>query len=456
MIHKTSGHQRATALISLMGSIFLLPLSGPAAVLKAGAARVDITPPAGIRMWGYSNSSVATGALDPLYARVLVLEVGENRLAWVDLDLGRVFGEQSLEGLRREAQRCCGINSVIVQAIHTHAGPEVRDEYPSGQTPAWEATALTRIGQAIRQAWEQAAPVRLGVGYGQAYIGYNRRRPNTDGSVTMIWNNAAQAPTAPVDPTLAVLRIDRIDGTPLAILANYACHPVTFGPDNTQFSADFPGVMCKLVRAAFPGHPICFYIQGAAGDINVYNASTAVKDGAAELRIRAGESLGREVIQVAKAIQTKADPQPSLQFAEDDLPFRLRWNPTKFRQAMLKFGAEYVPPIEPLMHVPVTTVLIDKQIAMLGMPGEPFVEFQMAWRARCPVQACLFLGYTNGYFGYIPTIRAAAQGGYGAANEQTRLQVGAGEAMLDHALVTVYRMLGRLHDAPQDNWISVP
>jgi len=58
------------------------------------------------------------------------------------------------------------------------------------------------------------------------------------------------------------------------------------------------------------------------------------------------------------------------------------------------------------------------------------------------------LGYTNGYFGYFPTIVAAAQGGYGASNSNTWVEVGAGERMVDHAVTRIYEMLGRLGDAP--------
>jgi len=96
----------------------------------------------------------------------------------------------------------------------------------------------------------------------------------------------------------------------------------------------------------------------------------------------------------------------------------------------------------------VATVLINKQIALMSMPGEPFVEFQMNWRARCPVPDAFFLGYANGSFGYLPTIQAATRGGYGAA-QSTQVEVGAGERMVNHAVVKVYEMLGRLGDVPE-------
>ena len=97
---------------------------------------------------------------------------------------------------------------------------------------------------------------------------------------------------------------------------------------------------------------------------------------------------------------------------------------------------------------PVMTLLINDEIALMGMPGEPFVQFGLDFRARAPVPAAFFVGYANGYYAYFPTIKAAVEGGYGADSLTTRTQVGAGEAMVDHAVIKLYQMLGRLKDAP--------
>ncbi len=432
-----------------------------AADMKAGVARVDITPPLGVHMWGYFDRlKGAEGILDPLYARVLVLEAGDQRLAYVDLDLGRTFGPASLDRLREAVKKDTGIGDVIVQATHTHAGPVILDDYPSGP-PAWETADLGKIEQAIHNAAQHVVPVKLGVGYGDTYIGYNRRLINSDGSVTMLWSNTTQMPTWPVDPTIAVLRIDQMDGQPLALLVNYSTHPVTFGPDNLRFSADFPGVMCKVVEQAFGGKPLAFFVQGAPGDINVFDATTPMKQDAIARRDWAGQTLGEAAANTAKGIQTSADPNPSIDFTEDSLAFKLRWNPEKFHQELLReinpiAFETFAPSIEETMHLPVTTAMIDRNIAILGMPGEPFVEFQMNMRARCPVQHCFFLGYTNGYYGYFPTIKAAVEGGYGAQSATTWVQVGAGEQMENQGLIDIYRMLGRLPDAPNTNWKSLP
>jgi len=444
----------------LLSSVAALPAS--AQVLEAGVAQVDITPPPGLPMYGYfdrlTKHQLATGTLDPLYARVLVLLTGNTRVALVTLDLGRTFNKNWLDRLRDTAKQTSHINELIVAASHTHSGPNIRDKYPADRPDAWENTTLDKVAGAIRQAALQLEPVRLGSGSGVVHIGYNRRKISPDGSVTMLWSNPNKIPTTPVDGTVAVIRIDRQDGTPIAVLVGYACHPVVFGTDNLQYSADYVGTMIKTVADAFSAKPICLFLQGGDGDINPYYATTAVDQGAMEKRDWTGRELGREAVRIAKAIRTQAYPG-GLDFADDEIMFPLRWNPQVLHDGLLRVNGpqvfeDHAEPIDASpppskLSLRVTTLLIDKRIGIVGMPGEPFVDFQIDLRSRCPVAVCLLSGYTNGYFDYFPTILAASQGGYGAGDSNTYVAIGAGEHMLDHAIIRMYEMLGELRAVPE-------
>jgi neutral ceramidase len=248
---------------------------------------------------------------------------------------------------------------------------------------------------------------------------------------------------------------------PLAILVNYACHPVVFGSDNLNYSSDFVGVMRDRVEKAFDQKPLCLFLQGADGDVNPYYATRLLSDDAVAKRDWTGRQLGDEAGRVAKAIHTEVVPDAAIDFADDVMNFELRWPAAKFREGLLKNYGPHVfedhadlmaddpPPDRVELHV--ATVLLNKRIALIGMPGEPFVNFQINWKDRCPVPDAFFLGYANGYFDYFPTIDAAAQGGYGAGDSNTYVEVGAGERMLRQALVRVYEMLGKLKDAPERN-----
>jgi neutral ceramidase len=189
-----------------------------------------------------------------------------------------------------------------------------------------------------------------------------------------------------------------------------------------------------------------FFLQGAPGDINPYYAVTPLEQDAIGRAIGPENAWGRRP-RGSRGRFTAHPDSPSIDFAESTMTVRLRWDVEKFRAALLKFlgpdGMEiYGARIVPEIQLPVTTVLIDRDIALMTMPGEPFVDFQMNWRDRCPVPHALLLGYTNGYNGYFPTILAASRGGYGAASASTWVEPGAGERMVDNAVARVYEMLG--------------
>ena len=435
-------------LLMLAGTGIQLAL---AAQLKGAVARVDITPPAGLDMWGFaSRKGPARKTLDPLYARVLVLAAGEKRVAIVTLDLGRSFGPASLERLQSSARRSSNIGYLLVAASHTHSGPIVSDnyDYAGGHTPAWEDAALTHIAEAIDSAAKHVVPVRVGMGYGTTYVGYNRLQ--TPQSFAHDPRDPTQIISSPVDPTVGVLRIDTAaDGRPMAILVNYACHAVVLGGENERWSADWPAAMATTVEDAFPSHPMTFFLQGGAGDINPYypNPQDPVR-----WRDWIGNRVGQETVRVAKAIETKDEPDGSLDFADDTMTAKTRWNIPAFNEAFRltwnPHESYYDPHLGPESTVRTTTLLINKRMAFMSMSGEPFVDLQIDWRSRCPVHDSFFVGYANGYNGYIPTIEGAVRGGYGGASSMTWVAVDSGSRMVDHSVVRIYEMLGKLTDLP--------
>ncbi|MDX2029123.1 MAG: neutral/alkaline non-lysosomal ceramidase N-terminal domain-containing protein [Blastocatellia bacterium] len=427
-------------------------------VFRAGAARVDITPAPGFELWGYSNrTGPATATLDPLYARVLVLDDGSRSTAVITLDLGRSFGRAQIARLREQARRAHRVDEVMLIASHTHSGPVIEDTY-EGRLPEWEERALDRIVAAIGEARSAMVPARIGVGMGQATIGHNRRVVQSDGSVRMLWRNSTGRQTGMIDPTVGVIRVDDLQDNPLAILVNYACHPVVFGPDNLRYSADYPGAMAKLVEAGLSGPstkpPICFFLQGAPGDINPLLDKTPLAENADALKIAVGEELGREALRVARQIRPEAPATPEVAFLSEELRFRNRWDLDVLQSMIARvYGAErakrYQQYVTPEIVTPVTTLVINKQIALVGLPGEPFVGLQLLLKQRSPLATTFMCGYTNGYFGYFPTLDAAVSGGYGANTIVTRVEIGAGERMVNRGLIHIYRILGRLKDKPE-------
>ena len=440
--------------VSLLALICSMALAGQAQSLRAGVSRVDITPPLGVDLWGYfDRSGPANGKLDPLFARVLVLDDGRQSVAVLTLDLGRSFGPPQIAWLRDKARRQHAVAEVMLIASHTHSGPVIDDSHDEG-VPEWEQRALEKIADSIGEAVSKLKAARVGVGLGQATLGHNRRVIQSDGSVKMLWRNSTGQQTGMIDPTVGVIRVDGANEVPMAILVNYACHPVIFGPDNLRYSADYPGAMARLVESSFDNKPICFFLQGAPGDINPQMDKTPLVENADAIKVEIGEQLGREVVRVAKTIKSETSATPQVAFFSEELRFRNRWDLDSMRQMLnLAFppalAKRYQRYIVPEIVAPVTTLVINKQIALVGLPGEPFVGLQLLLKSRSPLPTTFMTGYTNGYYGYFPTISAAVAGGYGANTLVTRVEVGAGERMVDRGLIHIYRMLGKLKDKPE-------
>jgi hypothetical protein len=417
------------------------------AAMRAGVERIDITPAPGAAMGGYgARQGVAQGTLDPLYAQVLVLDDGKFPFALVTLDLISVFDRPGMDSIRQRVRGSSGIQDVVFLCSHTHSGPvfsSIPEEYQK---------TLDRVAQGIETAHKNAVEVRLGTGWGATQIGFNRRYEPPEGPAVMQWRNETKIATFPIDPTVGVIRLDRSDGRPLAILVSYACHPVVLGPDNLDYSADYPGQMRQTIEVAFPGST-AFFLQGGAGNINPYHDKTSrIQDGV-ELMRATGRKLGEEVVRVSRTITTRAAENAEIKLSVTEMEFEPRYDAAVMEGALRKRYPDRPlsqRPAQGRAKLPVTAIVLNRELAFVGMPGEPFVEFQLYLRSQSPLPQTYFLGYCNGSVGYIPTIEAAVRGGYGAAGMTTRHQVGSGEHMIHRGIVEIYKLLDMLKPKPEN------
>lgn len=408
----------------------VLSLSGKAEELTAGVARVEITPPVGFVMGGYAaRQGPSTGIHDPLYATVLLLKADGTSVAIVSCDL-RSFPSVRVVTLARERKLA---DHVLLAVTHNHSGPLTWEDqsWPS-QEKSWFAATEDKILSAIDAASKQMFPARIAAGFGEIYLGHNRRKVEADGKVTMFWRNENRLPTSPLDPTFGVIRVDDATGKPRAILVNYACHAVVLGPDNRQLSADYPGYLARAVERAFPG-ALCLFTQGGAGDINPYQDKQPVAANGFGVAEQVGNTLAQEAIKVTRRLKPAANANANLNAIAEVSEFQDRWEPAK----MLRAG--------------LTSLVINNEIAIATMPGEPFVDFQIALRDKSEIKSTFLFGYTYSvggeWVGYLPTLQAATEGGYGASYN-TRIEVGAGEAMIDRAIVNFFKLAGKLKTTP--------
>ena len=207
------------------------------------------------------------------------------------------FGNGFLPNVRAQLQKELGIppSSVLINASHCHG--VVRAD-----------TSLLAV-QAVKQAWQAMVPVKVGAGAGhEDRISENRRLKMKDGSEVDMRRAYSMprdedvASVGPIDPQIGLLRIDRADGRPLAVLYNFACHPIMGVPGGGN-TADYPGFASKVIEESLGGGAIALFIQGCAGDINPVRYKEVSRPADAE---PLGNMLGLSVMSAWKKIATKA------------------------------------------------------------------------------------------------------------------------------------------------------
>jgi neutral ceramidase len=424
-------------LLVAFGFLFHHPAvtSGKEASFKAGIARRDITPQEPVPMWGYGarRDALSEGTLDPLLATALVIEAGGTALAIVALDLGRSPSEQSLKQIRERLAEA-GIEHSFICGSHTHHGPvlELSDEEGKGRGKfdaalRYYADLEAAIVAAVLEAKSKALPVKLAVGSRQL-DGFNR-------------NRHSKLEPRPVDRELVVMRLDSLDGKTLAVLVNFAAHTTMVPAATLKFSTDFAGPLREVIETEL--NTTALFMQGAAGDLSVNR-------GPHQDHIEYGRALGSEAAALARELEPQLMNHPSLKVREDQFTFKARIdvnNPLValayamafFPELVANYMDEYRGGVRPRL----TVALLNEEIALVGLSGEVFSAHALRLKERNRTSALFFFGYCNGYHQYFPTIEAVAEGGYGADPPVAPVEIGAGEQLMNTALIWIYEMMGK-------------
>ncbi len=258
--------------------------------LKAGVAKVDITCEAGGTYdellpekakkhipQEYLGSRLIVD--DPLSARVLVLDDSGNKIVLITMDVTSIGGrsitqdilsdsaDDFMPNLRTRLSTDFDIPgaNVSVCASHVHQTPRMLCD---------DAAQIERISAAVGEALQNMAPVTIGVGNGyENTLTFNRTimlKDGTDYTLTPYPREEDIAGLRPIDPEIGILRIDRLDGSPLAVLYNFGTHVLLGSPKGNQghVTADHVGVTRHYLEAAIGGGVMAFFLQGSGGDVN--------------------------------------------------------------------------------------------------------------------------------------------------------------------------------------------
>ncbi|HEY0967348.1 MAG TPA: neutral/alkaline non-lysosomal ceramidase N-terminal domain-containing protein [Opitutaceae bacterium] len=216
--------------------------------LRAGAAKVDITP-------AQSELTIATDSIrDRLYVRAIYVEEGTASAVLVAVDSGGIGDDVITDAINRSsAATGCPAANYVISATHTHSG---------GQGPAMTRVITQAIVSAVNAAKAKLAPARIGYGTAELDLNVNRDLFNAKQE----WRQGPN-PAGASDKTLSVVTFVGEDDVPIGVYMNYAMHPINFYLSGVV-SADFPGDAARYVEELFDDRTVALFTQGASGDQN--------------------------------------------------------------------------------------------------------------------------------------------------------------------------------------------
>ncbi|MEO5998002.1 MAG: neutral/alkaline non-lysosomal ceramidase N-terminal domain-containing protein [Chitinophagaceae bacterium] len=379
-------------------------------VFRAAVVKVDITPDSPKMLLGY-QARQSTGVRDHLFHRIIVMDDGVKQFYLVSTDIC-VISPSEYDHVASLLQRQLGINPLDFwwSLTHTHSAPELGvpglpavfmgDRYKHDVDTAYASFVEQKLISGIIEARQKLVTAKLGIGWGFSQANVNRRAIDVNGKASLGLN-----PDGPVDRRIGLIRLDKTDGTPLALIANYPIHGTVMSGANLEISADVPGHISEYVEEK-TGVPLLF-INGAAGNLApIYSTYPNAQSGhLKQFRVL----LGDKILEANKTIIYTTDsvklftgstivetPRRAKLGWPDDLAGYTRTNKTG----------------DNIVRLPIRFLKINENIGIWSAPVELFCEISNDIRERSPFAYTFYYGYTNGWLGYLPSEAEYKYGGY--------------------------------------------
>ena len=401
---------------------------------KIGVSEVDITPPKGLELWGYTGRITfkAEGIHDPLKVKAVALSNGSAVAVIVSADLGAI-PRKTVKNVKNELLSKYKIppENIIIAATHTHSGPAVVPLRRAGEKVDESYVYLVekKIITAVEEALSKLikGEVFFAKGFAEK-LAFDRRKRGS-----------------PVDfevPIIAVYRKNILQG----LIVNYACHPVCLGEENMLVSADYPHYLYDTLSKVYGSNLATVFLTGACGNIDPVWRGQGYKYAERMGRALAGEvirsletlreALPEEIKCKRSVVKLETGELPSLSELlsekarlEEELRKLRKEIPVitdvreaveiHSREAFLSWTKESIElvkrgEVKSTYELEIQVLEIGN-VFIVGISGEVFSELGLAIKEFCGKRA-LVAGYANGDIGYIPTDRAIDEGGYEIEN----------------------------------------
>lgn len=476
---KSNSLSRFAFLISVSLIVLFSQSETAHAELKAGVAKMDITPeqwPVTLR--GSFNPKGTSTAHDPLNARSLAFQNGDNQFVITIVDI-LFIDQDTVDEIKSAAAAATGwkTTEMLIAGTHTHSAPSI---YGTSQEPAevaFRTKARNNIAKSIQAAIDDLQPARVAFASGELEDEvYNRRWYLADGTMPLNpfgevdqvkmnpnRNDIVKA-AGPIDPEIAIISVQNQSGRPLGLLGNYALHYVGSIPDRAV-SADYFGEFSRLIAFRLGGrNPSPDFVgmlsNGTSGDINnidfdgtrpprapfeqIQQVATKVADEvwratrdieyATDLKVHSAER--RVTLRYRKPDDAAvARARKILEMTEDE------------RKDLPRLADHYAVRTLAALEKPDTVDVVIQahrvgDQAILAMPFEVLVEIGMDLKKQSPFPRTMIISMANGAFGYLPPPHQHELGGYETWPGTSKVQKDASVILTKHLL----EMLGELKD----------
>ncbi len=438
---------------------------------KAGAASVVITPKQSMWMAGYAaRNKPSEGKVHDLFAKALALEDRNGqRLVVVTVDLIGISKELRAAVEKAVAERY-GLppESLLMNASHTHCGPEIRTDVPDRYGRVFEGFERNvqyadklpaRLVDLVGQALHNLRPAQLLYSHARCGFAMNRRLPTERGVIN------SPNPDGPVDHDVPVLQVRGADGKLRAVLFGYACHATTLS--FYQFCGDYPGFAHQDLEADHPGVTALF-LQGCAGDQNPYPRrklelaqqhgralANAVEAALETKRVRVVHGPLRSALEW---VTLEFAPPPSREELERQAESKNRYERAHARRLLKQLETEGR--IRTQHDFPVQVVVFGNDLTLIALPGEAVVDYSLRLKheLRGDVRSTVdgppvvwVAGYSNYVFGYLPSRRVLEEGGYegGGAMRYTAFPGPFAPSVEERVVAKVHELLRRVGAEPR-------
>lgn len=419
---------------------------------KAGAAKVNTTPPLGTLINGDFLPHYARWIHDPLYAKALVLQSGYTIIAFVIVDIMSIKKEL-VDLIKEEIQKRTGIKKkdILISATHTHAAGSVTDSLLTPVDYAYREKLFDLIIDALLKAIEKLTPAKVAYGSANApehvicrrYFmkdGYKAINPVTSGEDTIKTNpfNSEQfidKPENELDPQVSYLAVQSLEGQWISLLANYSVHYVGDW-ENGTISADYFGIFANKLQQKLKAEDdfIGIMSNGTSGESNTWDFLHPDRYPTAFFSKSEliGNELAEKVVQSFTNLQWISNPELSSEYAELEIAIR---KPSKVELDAAKelvsttdyrsithvdannlkkiYAREQVLLNEfpnvisfPVQALKVGTIIIG------GLGGEIFAETGLSLKRSNSEISYFTISFANGNAGYIPPAHEFEKGGY--------------------------------------------